>query len=87
MTGTYTMKTAVSVANQLLLEADHAAQEMGVSRSRLFSLALQSYLQDRRHAKILEQLNRVYCDEPDPAEKRTTRRMKTKFRSTILERW
>ena len=39
-----TMKTAVSVDDELITEADRAAREMGVSRSRLFSLALEAYL-------------------------------------------
>jgi len=35
------MKTAISIDDQLLQDADRAAKRMGLSRSRLFSLALQ----------------------------------------------
>ena len=83
----HTRKTAVSVAGDLLLEADRAAAEIGVSRSRLFSLALEDYLRDRRNRKILEQLNRVYSGAPSPADKRLTGRMKKKFRATVQEKW
>ena len=62
------------------------AREIGVSRSRLVSLALQNYLRHREHEKILEKLNSVY-GEPDAAEKRVLRQMKTKFRSANKERW
>jgi metal-responsive CopG/Arc/MetJ family transcriptional regulator len=83
----HTVKTAVSVDNQLMIEADRAAREAGISRSRLFSLALEDYLRKRKHYHIVEQLNRVYGSEPDAAEKRTAARLKTKFRRTVKERW
>jgi len=35
------MKTAISIDDQLLQDADPAAKRMGLCRSRLFSVALQ----------------------------------------------
>jgi metal-responsive CopG/Arc/MetJ family transcriptional regulator len=81
------MKTAISVDDQLLNEADRAAHEMGLSRSRLVSDALRAYLRARRRDKMVTQLNRVYSGEPDPSEVRLRTRMKAKFRSTIKDRW
>jgi metal-responsive CopG/Arc/MetJ family transcriptional regulator len=81
-----TMKTAISVDDHLITEADRTAREMGVSRSRLFSLALENYLRNRERGKILEQLNRVYADEAG-ADKLMAKRLKAKFRKTIVEKW
>lgn len=81
------MKTAISVDDDLIEEADRTAHEMGVSRSRLFSLALESYLRNREHERILEQLNRVYTDEAGKADKLMAKRLKAKFRGTIVENW
>jgi metal-responsive CopG/Arc/MetJ family transcriptional regulator len=81
------MKTAISLDDGLMTAADHAAREIGVSRSRLFSMALEEYLRKREQDRILAQLNRVYGGESDAAEKRVALRLKTKFRSTIKERW
>ena len=81
------MKIAISVDGDLLHEADRAAREMGLSRSRLFSQALEAYLRHRRQEDMIAQLNQVYAGERDPSEARTTKRMKTKFRATIQERW
>jgi len=81
------MKTAISVPDELLLEADRAAHEIGVSRSRLVSLALENFLRVRRQEAVLAQLNRVYSGAADPAEERATARMKRKFRRAIRERW
>jgi metal-responsive CopG/Arc/MetJ family transcriptional regulator len=83
----HTMKTAISLEDELLLQADRTAREMGVSRSRLFSIALQAYLRKRRNREILNQLNKAYADEPSPAERRTVAGIKRGFRSTIREGW
>ena len=81
------MKTAISVDDRLLTEADRAAREMGLSRSRLVSHALEAYLRARRRDKMIQQLNQVYAGERDPSEARALSGMKTRFRSTIKERW
>jgi predicted transcriptional regulator len=81
------MKTAISLDDHLLEQADQTAKQMRVSRSGLFALALQDYLRRRRQAEVAEQLNRVYTGKPGVPEQRTTARMKPKFRSTIKERW
>jgi len=81
------MKTAISLEDELLLEADRTAREMGVSRSRLFSIALEAYLRKRRNQEILGQLNKVYAGEPSPDERQTVAGMKRRFRSTIRESW
>jgi hypothetical protein len=81
------MKTAISVDDRLLSETDRTAGEMGLSRSGLISIALEAYLRSRRQKEMTEQLNRVYGEGRDVAGKRTVKRMKTKFHSTIPERW
>jgi metal-responsive CopG/Arc/MetJ family transcriptional regulator len=81
------MKTAVSVNDRLLEEADRTARRMGLSRSGLFSRALEDFLRHRRQEEMVEQLNRVYGRGPDAEERRTATRMKAKFRGVIRERW
>ncbi|HEV8040639.1 MAG TPA: hypothetical protein VGP62_17340 [Bryobacteraceae bacterium] len=78
------MKTAISLDTTLLKEADQTARALGLSRSRLFSIALEDYLRHRRQEQMVEQLNQTYSDHP---EARTTQRMKAKFRSTVKDRW
>ena len=78
------MKTAISLDTNLLKEADQTARVLGLSRSRLFSIALDDYLRRRRQEKMVEQLNQTYSDHSDT---RTTQSMKAKFLSTIKDRW
>ncbi len=79
------MKTAISVDDALMAQADETARELGVSRSRLICEALREYLKKRRQARITEQLNRAYAKEPSPEERELVRRFKTKF--PIRDRW
>ena len=74
------MKTAISVEDDLLLQADRTARKMGISRSRLFSIALEAYLRNRSWASLS-------ASEPSPEERRTVAGMKTRFRSTIHNIW
>lgn len=82
------MKTAISIEDELLNEADRTAKQMGLSRSRLFSIALEDYLRHRRQAEMSERLNQVYADEPrDPGDREILQAMKAKFRATIRDPW
>ena len=82
-----TAKTAITVNRGLLQEVDRIAREMGVSRSRLFSAAVEEYLRHVRQHAMIEQLNRVYGDHPDPAEQQMASNMKAKMRPVIKDRW
>ena len=79
------MKTAVSVEDSLMSQADDAARELGLSRSGLIAEALREFLQKRRKTQITEQLNLAYAKQPDPAE----RKLVKKFRSKLpnLDKW
>ena len=80
------MKTAISVDDALLREADRTAKKMGLSRSRFFSVAVERFLTQRRQQELTDQLNRVYS-VPDPDEQQLTALMKDKFRATLKDRW
>jgi metal-responsive CopG/Arc/MetJ family transcriptional regulator len=80
------MKTAISIDAGLLRSSDDSARSMGVSRSRLFSLALDDFLQRRKQAQMLQRLNEVYADV-DPSEKGLLKAMKTRTARTIKDKW
>lgn len=79
------MKTAISVEDSLMDEADKAARDLGLSRSALISQALRQYLAERRSAEVTEQLNRVYANGNSEDEMRLVSRFKTAF--TIPDKW
>ena len=80
------MKTAISIDGELLRDVDETARVMGLSRSRLFALAVGDFLQRQRREQMLLRLNEVYANEMDTAEKRLLRGIKTKVRRTVKER-
>jgi len=81
------MKTAISIDDGLLREADEAARRMGLSRSRLFALAVGGFLQRQRREQMLHRLNEVYADGMESAEKALLNVSKTKVRRAVKERW
>ena len=81
------MKTAISIDDGLLREADETARLMGLSRSRLFAVAVGEFLKRQRQEQMLLRLNEVYAKGMQPVEKRLLNRIKAKVRRTVKERW
>ena len=81
------MKTAISMDEELLQEADKVARLMGLSRSRLFAIAVGDFLQRQQQEQMLLRLNEVYAGGGELAEKRLLNRIKAKVRRTIKEHW
>jgi metal-responsive CopG/Arc/MetJ family transcriptional regulator len=81
------MKTAISMDDALLQQADDTARRMGLSRSRLFALAVADFLERQRQEQMLLRLNEVYANGLEPAEKRLLKGIKSKVHPTAKERW
>ncbi|MEW6093886.1 MAG: hypothetical protein AB1531_07980 [Chloroflexota bacterium] len=62
------VKTAISIQRSLFEQAEALAKEMGLSRSAIFGLALEEFIQRRQNQRILREINAVYDTEADPAE-------------------
>jgi predicted transcriptional regulator len=81
------VKTAISIDDGLLHEADEIARKMGLSRSRFFALAVGDFLERRRGEQMLVRLNELYADGMVPEEKRRLKGIKAKVRRTVKEGW
>ena len=57
------MKAAVSIPDPVFKAADELAQRMDVSRSHLYSVAIQRFVQDHDEEAITARLNEVYDHE------------------------
>ncbi|MCL0098576.1 CopG family transcriptional regulator [Dehalococcoidia bacterium] len=62
-------------------------QEMEVSRSHLFSLAAQEFIQRHKSQKLLNAINVAYDDIPDPAEETLREQMRSKHRELVRDQW
>lgn len=58
------MKTAISIPDAVFESAERYAAKTGVSRSRLYTQAIQDYLQRQRDEAITAKINEV-CAEVD----------------------
>ncbi len=64
------MKIAISVPNEVFEAGEHLAQQLGLSRSQLYSDALSAYLSKRGAAAVTAKLDTIYATEsskPDAA--------------------
>lgn len=79
------MKTAISVDDALMEEADEAARDLGLSRSKLIADALREYLRKRRGKRITQQLNVAYSKVSGVEERRLVEKLKSKM--PVQDRW
>jgi metal-responsive CopG/Arc/MetJ family transcriptional regulator len=78
------MKTAISLPDSVFEQAEALAQQLGVSRSELYTKALQSYLKRYNRDQILLKLNQVYSRESSELDPVMTR---MQFMSLPREDW
>ena len=62
------VKTAISIQDSLYLQAEDLANDMKISRSKLFALAIEEYLKQHRNQKLLQSINEAYDDGLDRSE-------------------
>ena len=58
------MKTAISLPDQLFRAGEALAGRLGVTRSRLYALALEEYVVRHSAKRVSERLDAVYSAEP-----------------------
>ncbi len=73
------VKTAISMQEDLLIEVNRIAEELKVSRSRLFVLAVQDFIKKQESQKLLAQINDAFSDLPDAEEKIVQSGMRRKY--------
>jgi len=81
------IKTAISIDKSLFAQANALARKLKVSRSRLFVLALEDFIQEQQNKELLEKINAVFADEPDESEKVLRRKSRKSHRRLIEGQW
>jgi metal-responsive CopG/Arc/MetJ family transcriptional regulator len=81
------IRTHILIPNDLFEQADKLAREMKISRSRLFAIAMEEYIQRRRNRELLEQINAAYSDEADAEEEALRRFIKREHRRLVEGEW
>lgn len=81
------VKTAISLDRLLLEAADALAEELHVSRSRLFVLALEDFIHRHQNRQLQARLNEAHAGEPDPAETKQLRGMRPHHQEVVEGEW
>jgi predicted DNA-binding protein len=82
-----TVKTAISLDDVLLERVDALARETGLSRSRLFALAMYRYLERYENQRLLETLNEVYGGLPGEDDQALRTAHRSQHRRQVEDTW
>lgn len=86
MKGGYTlgMKTAISIPDNVFRSADTMAKRMGVSRSQLYSKAMEEFLARHRSKQVTARLDDIYSEEDSSIAPELT---KAQMKTVVHEEW
>ena len=77
------VKTAISLDEELLIKVNRLSNDLHVSRSKVFTLAVQDYLKKQENQSLLAQLNEAYDDFPREKEREISASMRIKHKKII----
>lgn len=81
------IKTAISIREPLFQQVEAIASELNISRSRVFVLAVEEFLQRYNNQQLLEELNRAYDDLPDENEELYRVKARQQQRNLLEGEW
>jgi metal-responsive CopG/Arc/MetJ family transcriptional regulator len=70
---TSSMKTAISIPDQVFKAAEALASRLGISRSELYAKAVESYVKDIKNQGVTDRLNSVYITEDNSLDEAYSR--------------
>lgn len=79
------VKTAVSLSQEVLSNADKLAESLSTSRSQVFEMALSEFISRHQNQQMLEQLDAVYAED-SIEEIELIQQMKPVHQS-VIEEW
>ncbi len=81
------VKTAISLDEDLFLQVCKMAENLCISRSRLFTLAISDYLRRQESECLLKELNETYGNESDTEQTALSEAMRNKNRQMVEGEW
>jgi len=79
------IKTAISIEKPIFEQMNVLAKDLNISRSHLFALAAQEFIQRHKNIKLLQSLNEAYDDllESEPI----VSKMRPRHYEMVKEQW
>jgi len=82
-----TIKTAISIQKSLFEQAESLAQELNVSRSKLFGLAIETFVKNHQNQMLLLEINKAYSEEQGTNDKVRLSKMRKHHRNIVRSEW
>ena len=82
-----TVKTAISLEQDLLVKVGDLASTLNVSRSRVFAIAAEEFLHRQENQTLLEQINAACDGEPYAEDKIWLEASRHSFRKLVEGEW
>ncbi|MBU0511561.1 MAG: hypothetical protein KJ638_07655 [Chloroflexi bacterium] len=77
------VKTAISIQEPLFEQVKNLARELEISRSRLFVLAVEEFIQRYQNKQIVNEINQAYDDLPNTIEQAHLSKMRRQHRQMV----
>jgi predicted transcriptional regulator len=82
------VKTAISLQKDLFNKVNELAEGLHVSRSRLFVMAVEDFIQKQENLDLLGQINKAFAHQPDSEELKLHEEMRRKqLKNAGREKW
>jgi metal-responsive CopG/Arc/MetJ family transcriptional regulator len=81
------MKTAISIPDKIFKSADNIANRLGISRSELYTKAIEEYIKELNAEQITNKLNEIYSDDQNAEDFSVIKKMQIKSLKLDKEKW
>lgn len=82
------VKTAISMQEELFKEVNNLAEKLHISRSKLFVIAVQEFIKKNETHQLLSQINNAFSDHQDSEELKLHSKMRKKHAKNLeRESW
>jgi metal-responsive CopG/Arc/MetJ family transcriptional regulator len=80
------IKTAISIEKPIFDQVKDLAKYLNISRSRLFAIAAQEFIQRHKNIELLQAINEAYEDLPEP-ETKIVEKMRPRHLKMVKNQW
>jgi metal-responsive CopG/Arc/MetJ family transcriptional regulator len=82
-----TIKTAISIDKPLFEKINNLANEMNTSRSRVFALAAEAFIERHKNKELLNAINSAYDDVTDETDSTLKSEMRSRHLNMVQDQW
>ncbi len=81
------VKTAISIPEALFEQIERLVEDLDISRSRLFAMAMEELVKRHENLKMLDAINAANAESRSESERTHRTRMRNKHRALVEGQW